>query len=379
MKKIILSTILFAAAVYGVTVYAGTITPPSGTPAAQFYTLSEIYNFINSNTTATEGTHSFTFGSALSGSGYTLTQIYSSLASLIDATKVLTGTTYLGTAGTMANNGAFALAAGAADQAVTAGYYSGGTLTGDADLISGNIKSGADIFGVAGDSNVVDTSSGDAAAGDIANNKIAFVDGSSMTGSMFTNQKNQTIDDWVDSGGTSGEYIAEEATWSAVSGSPFTGSDAINFSAAGATWQIKSGIVKQDLRSGLWWTDVAATTTAGGVGLSASSTSNIFTLTGVAGVGDGTRPTGGNAIGFCDALNSASFAGYTDWYLPTQKQLMQAYIDGAANNLPNPGYYFWSSSEYYNNTAYAWDVILYYGYTGSNTKVTSYYVRCVRP
>ncbi|MDM8565682.1 hypothetical protein QUF74_08520 [Candidatus Halobeggiatoa sp. HSG11] len=38
----------------------------------------------------------------------------------------------------------------------------------DTDLATGNIKSGVIVFGVAGDSNVVDTSSGDAIAADIA-------------------------------------------------------------------------------------------------------------------------------------------------------------------------------------------------------------------
>jgi len=52
--------------------------------------------------------------------------------------------------GTMANNGAFALTCGATDQSVTAGYYSGGTLSGNANLTAGNIKSGTAIFGVTG-------------------------------------------------------------------------------------------------------------------------------------------------------------------------------------------------------------------------------------
>ena len=40
----------------------------------------------------------------------------------------------------MANNGAFALTAGASDQSVATGYYGGGVLAGDADLATGNIK-----------------------------------------------------------------------------------------------------------------------------------------------------------------------------------------------------------------------------------------------
>ena len=272
------------------------------------------------------------------------------------------------TTGAMANNGAFALTASSSDQSVTAGYYSGGTLAGDADLASTSIKSGITIFGVAGNSNVVDTSSGDATAANIATGTIAWVDGTALTGTFdpWTPQWLQTKDDWVNSGGTTCEYILEEATWTEVSGSPFTGYDSINYAGSGGDLDLDSGTVKQDGRTGLWWSDISA------VSGTASTTDNNFTLS-----ADGSRPTGGNAIGFCDGLNTASFAGYDDWYLPTQKELQQAYIDGSANNLPNPGYTFWSATEF-SNAAYAWRVYLYSGYTSYYIKVTSLNIRCVR-
>jgi hypothetical protein len=50
-------------------------------------------------------------------------------------------------------------------------------------LVSTNIKSGATIFGVAGNSNVVDTSSGDATDAQILDGKKAWVDGAEVTGS----------------------------------------------------------------------------------------------------------------------------------------------------------------------------------------------------
>ena len=50
----------------------------------------------------------------------------------------------------MANNGAFALTAGASDQSVATGYYGGGVLAGDADLATGNIKKDVNIFGIIG-------------------------------------------------------------------------------------------------------------------------------------------------------------------------------------------------------------------------------------
>ncbi|MCP4353954.1 MAG: DUF1566 domain-containing protein, partial [Desulfobacterales bacterium] len=88
--------------------------------------------------------------------------------------------------GGMPNNGAFALSCGAGDQGVTAGYYSG-TLAGDGDLVSANIRSGVNIFGVAGDSNVVNTSTGDAVAGEILTGKIGWANGSPVTGTMADN------------------------------------------------------------------------------------------------------------------------------------------------------------------------------------------------
>lgn len=63
------------------------------------------------------------------------------------------------------------------------------------------------------------------------------------------------------------------------------------------------------------------------------------------------------------------------WRLPTRIELLQAYEDKIEGFKDD---YFWSSSESDNNTAIAWIVSLGYGYTNGNTKITTYYVRCVR-
>ena len=68
-----------------------------------------------------------------------------------------------------------------------AGYYPSAaskTLS-DASLVSGNIKSGATIFGVSGSSNVVDTTiaSGGAAAANVMSGYSAYVNGSLVEGS----------------------------------------------------------------------------------------------------------------------------------------------------------------------------------------------------
>jgi hypothetical protein len=68
------------------------------------------------------------------------------------------------------------------------GYYDGvaGTNTQviDSNFISTNIKSGVSVFGLAGNSNVVDTSPGTATAAQILASQIAFVDGAQLTGTM---------------------------------------------------------------------------------------------------------------------------------------------------------------------------------------------------
>jgi len=72
------------------------------------------------------------------------------------AADVLTGKTFSngtssGIAGAMANNGAVTIMPGTTDQTIAAGYHNGlGTVSGDADLVAGNIVSGKTIFGVSG-------------------------------------------------------------------------------------------------------------------------------------------------------------------------------------------------------------------------------------
>jgi hypothetical protein len=86
----------------------------------------------------------------------------------------------------MTNNEAVTYTPTTADQAVAAGYHNGsGKVKGDADLVEDNIRNTVTIFGVAGNSNVVNTSSGDAVSGDILNNKKAWVDGSEVTGNVI--------------------------------------------------------------------------------------------------------------------------------------------------------------------------------------------------
>lgn len=84
---------------------------------------------------------------------------------------------------TMPDNGAVLLQPGATDVPIAAGFHNGsGVAVGDVDLAPGNIRAGVELFGVSGDPNVVDTSTGTAGAADLAAGAVAWVDGVEIIG-----------------------------------------------------------------------------------------------------------------------------------------------------------------------------------------------------
>lgn len=109
----------------------------------------------------------------------------------VTADKLLIGTTATGDSGaivgTMPDNGAINITPGTTAQAIPPGYISGGTVAGDSNLITGNIKAGSTIFGVAGKSSVVDTADGTTTADKILNTYTGYVNGSKVTGTMANN------------------------------------------------------------------------------------------------------------------------------------------------------------------------------------------------
>jgi len=198
---------------------------------------------------------------------------------------------------------------------------------------------------------------GDLTVGEVSPGKTFYSGTNSRTqktgtGTIYSTQSLETKDDYL------GTYKDEESTWTEVSGSPF----------ATTGTGLSTGKVKKDERTGLWW--------------SAASTLGTYTNS-FDNATDGTRPTGGNAIAFCNTLQTTpagGFAGKTTWYLPTQKELMQAYIDGIYSQDTAFGTtsYFWSSTEGSNDSTNAWRVRLYNGSTLNDLKTNSNGVRCVR-
>ena len=70
-------------------------------------------------------------------------------------------------------------------QTLESGYWSTPiTVTGDSDLVAGNLHAGATLFGVTGDGAVVDTSSGDATAADLLAGAVVWADGLEITGAI---------------------------------------------------------------------------------------------------------------------------------------------------------------------------------------------------
>jgi len=111
-----------------------------------------------------------------------------------------------------------------------------------------------------------------------------------------------------------------------------------------------------------------------------------------------TTYTWANAISYCHNLGEAGGAvtshipviggaTYSDWRLPTQKELMQIYQGGVrglnqTSNLTtffgDVDTWFWSSSSVSNDTSFAWLVNLYHGSTYGYSKTNTSRVVCVR-
>ncbi len=238
---------------------------------------------------------------------------------------------------------------------VNAGYYESTTLSSvDTGLATGNIRSGVTVFGVAGDPNVVNTSSGDAVGAEILFGKKAWVDGAEVTGS---------------------------ATLTYQAGVPKTGQ----------TTSYNTGD-DGDLEKGVAWPTPRFTINLNGSNVpDGTVTDNLTGLIWLKNANAFGARNWATALTDCNGLASGT-AGLTDssvagdWRLPNVKEL-QSLIDfsNVVSALPSghpftgvqSGYY-WSGTTYANGTVYAWYVYMLNGYVGSNDKTLFYYVWPVR-
>jgi hypothetical protein len=98
---------------------------------------------------------------------------------------------------------------------------------------------------------------------------------------------------------------------------------------------------------------------------------------------DGQARTWNQAMSYCDSL---TLGGYSDWRLPSKKELHSIVnygvtepgpiIDGMFINTKTD--YYWSSTAFTAYPGTAWAVNFYSGYISYNIRGTNYYVRCVR-
>ena len=192
-NKYILIAVVLIILAFGVgRLSAGTPDSPGAPTTTNSYTLEDIYNRLNAGTAGAQST----FTEPAAGPGptmHTLNDIMGKAPTKDDTNGATTADVMAGKKFWGLTGGQWGLQTGnLATQTVdnttvnqAAGYYNAFDLSAvDTDLASGNIRNGVSIYGVAGDPNVVNTSSGDAVASDILSGKKAWVDGAEVTGNI---------------------------------------------------------------------------------------------------------------------------------------------------------------------------------------------------
>lgn len=182
--------------------FAGDLNAPAGPADAgsAMFTLEDLYNRLNSGAQGTRRSGPFAEPSAAPGSTMHNLNDIMNKAPVVDNTAgagtehVLAGKTYWGLqsgkwglqTGTLANVGAMNITPSATEQTITAGFHDGtGKVAGDADLVTGNIRAGVNLFGVDGNAAVVNTSSGNATAGELLYTRTAWANGQEVTGTRI--------------------------------------------------------------------------------------------------------------------------------------------------------------------------------------------------
>jgi hypothetical protein len=320
------------------------------------------------------------------------------------AGQVLSGATFsragaAGLTGTMPNIGAQNVMPTTAVQSISTGWHDGsGEVAGDTDLVSGNVRAGVNIFGVDGQPEVVNTSSGDAVSGDLLAGKTVWVDGIEMAGTMPTRLLASTTT-VVGAGYYAATNLATADTdlsadniragvnmFGVVGNYDFSGLVAVP--ATGQTNSLASGD-DGDLRRGALWPSPRFTVITSGADRVVNDE-----LTGLMWVRSPHSLTGNSnatnwapAVAFCTNL---SYAGYTDWRLPNVNELLSL-LDYSRFNYPLPAdhpftgiqySYYWTSTLVHSIPSSAWYVTMTYGntyFTGTDSSVgTRYWVWPVR-
>ena len=334
------SNIISTANLFGV---AGNVVLPSAASVISTATFGP-----NSGTTGTYNVANLSVGNVVSGISYGNSQTGTAIKALGNAVagNVLTGTTFsnasaANVSGTMANNGTVNITPGTSNQSIAAGYHSGsGVVSGDTDLAAGNILSGINIFGVAG--NVI-KALGNATAANV------------LTGTTFSNASAANVSGTMANNGT-------------VNITPSTSNQSI---AVG--YHSGSGVVYGD-------TDLTAANIKSGV--------NMF---GVVGTYPSTEWYGSDYPGYTDWTTGYSYCNGLStsgglkpgvkWRLPTKTELIAKWNETGTN--PAPGFQsvgngYWADTAFYGGSL-AVAVYMTLGLSvGGPMANADRYVRCAR-
>ena len=156
--------------------------------------------------------------------------------------------------------------------------------------------------------------------------------------------------------------------------------------ASGGTYAITE-CVKDNITGLVWEGKTASGTRAG------SNTYTNYDSTASAQKSNGSNPTQAeidastNSMGYRNAVRASALCGFTDWRLPTVKELQTLVNYGVASPGPTidttwfpntQGSYYWSSSPYVGYSNYAWYVDFGDGYVGNGYRYDGNHVRLVR-
>ncbi len=133
--------------------------------------------------------------------------------------KIFSNDEDTGIEGTMPNRGTVSteISAKATEVTIAQGYHSGSgkvkIATAEQDkIITGNIKAGITVLGVAGKSSVVDTADANAVAGDLLSGKTGYVNGTKITGNIASKGAATYTPGTTDQTITAGQYLSGAQT-----------------------------------------------------------------------------------------------------------------------------------------------------------------------
>jgi adenosine/AMP kinase len=284
------SLTVVALALVATVVWAGDLNSPAAPTdsGSAMFTLEDLYNRLNAGTPGSKRSGGFTDpGGAPGSTMHSLNDLMNKAPAADTAgaapAEVVAGKKFWGLktgqwgpqTGVMTNVGAQNLTPGTASQTISQGFHDGtGKVAGAPNLVTGNIKAGTTIFGVTGDSNVVNTSSGNATAGEILLNRNAWVGGQQIIGTRM-----------------GGVVLKPGGTFSAAK-----------------RWYDNGDGTITDTTSGLIWLKNVDQVTASPTVFCASNSFDLFILMG----------TLGNGIA---GLSDGSAPG--DWRVPTAKEMQR--------------------------------------------------------